>query len=65
MVGKREGSGRTKQDGVRRYFPYKEGIPKHGAIARALSRLDTEALQELHLMEQRGLRANERRSHRD
>ena len=40
-----EDFGRAKLDWLRRYFPYKEGIPKHDTIARVLSRLDTEALQ--------------------
>jgi len=40
-----EDFGRSKLDWLRRYFPYKEGIPKHDTIARVLSRLDTEALQ--------------------
>ena len=40
-----EDFGRAKLKWLRRYFPYKEGIPKHDTIARVLSRLDTQALQ--------------------
>jgi len=40
-----EDFGRAKLDWLRRYFPYKKGIPKHDTIARVLSRLDPEALQ--------------------
>jgi len=40
-----EDFGRAKLDRLRRYFPYKEGIPKHDTIARVLSLLDTKALQ--------------------
>jgi len=41
-----EDFGHARLDWLRRYFPYNSGIPKHDTIARVLSRLDTEALQQ-------------------
>lgn len=40
-----EDFGRAKIDWLQRYFPFKNGIPKHDTIARVLSRLEPEALQ--------------------
>ena len=41
-----EDFGRARLDWLRQYFPYANGIPKHDTIARVLSRLEPEALQE-------------------
>ena len=40
-----EDFGRARLDWLKRYFQFKNGIPKHDTIARVLSRLDPSALQ--------------------
>ena len=41
-----EDFGHTKLDWLRKYLPFANGIPKHDTIARVLSRLDPNAIQE-------------------
>jgi predicted transposase YbfD/YdcC len=41
-----EDFGYARLDGLKRYFPFENGIPRHDTIARVLSRLEPKALQE-------------------